>query len=46
VLAGEVHLADVAIADGVIAGIGADWDAETTIDLDGAYLALLLSDRG
>jgi adenine deaminase len=39
VLAGEVHPADVAIAGGVIVGTGADWDAETAIDLDGAYVA-------
>lgn len=39
VLAGEVHPADVAIAGGVIAGVGGGWDAETVIELDGAYLA-------
>jgi adenine deaminase len=39
VLAGEVHPADVAIAGGVIVGIGTDWDAETAFDLEGAYLA-------
>jgi adenine deaminase len=37
VLAGEIHEADVAIADGLVVGWG-DYDGVDTIDLDGAFL--------
>ena len=39
VLAGEVHDADVAVAGGLVAGVGSGWDATEVVDLDGAYLA-------
>lgn len=38
VLSGEIHPANVAVADGRIVGIG-DYEAEKTIDLEGSYLA-------
>lgn len=43
VLAGEIHLADVAIAEGRIIGFG-DYQAAEVIDLNGAYLAPSLID--
>lgn len=39
VLSEEIHEADVAIADGVIAGIGKDYHGEKEIDINGAYLS-------
>ena len=39
VLSEEIHEADVAIADGVIAGIGKDYHGEKEIDIKGAYLS-------
>ena len=39
VLSEEIHEADVAIADGVIAGIGKDYPGEKEIDINGAYLS-------
>lgn len=39
VLSEEIHEADVAIADGVIAGIGKEYHGEKEIDINGAYLS-------
>ena len=38
VLSGEIHRANVAVADGRVVGVG-DYEAEKVIDLAGAYLA-------
>jgi adenine deaminase len=38
VLSGEIHKANIAVADGRVVGIG-DYEAEKVIDLKGAYLA-------
>ena len=43
VMSGEVHPANVAVDDGRIIGLG-DYEANETIDLDGAYLAPSLID--
>lgn len=39
VLTEEIYLSDIAIADGIIAGIGQDYEGEKTIDLNGAYVS-------
>ena len=39
VFSGEVHATDVAIAGGVIVGLGKDYAARETTDLDGRFLA-------
>ena len=39
VFSGEVHSADVAIAGGVIVGIGAGYTARETVNLDGRFVA-------
>ena len=39
VFSGEVHATDVAIAGGVIVGLGKDYTAAETIDLDGGFVA-------
>ena len=39
VLSEEIHQADVAVADGVIAGIGKDYHGHKEIDIKGAYLS-------
>ncbi len=39
VLSEEIHKGDVAIADGVIAGIGSDYHGHKEIDIKGAYLS-------
>ncbi len=39
VLSGEVHPADVALAEGVIVGVGTDYSAHETVDLDGRFLS-------
>ncbi len=39
VLSGEVHPADIAIAGGVIAGLGAGYEALEAIDLEGRFVA-------
>lgn len=39
VLSEEIHLADIAIADGIIAGIGKDYSGIKEIDIQGAYLS-------
>lgn len=39
VLSEEIHQSDIAIADGVIAGIGENYEGEKTIDLNGAYVS-------
>jgi adenine deaminase len=39
VLSGEVHPTDVAVADGVIAGVGEGYTGREEIDLGGLYLA-------
>jgi adenine deaminase len=39
VFSGEIERADVAIAGGLIAGVGAGYDAKEIIDLAGAYVA-------
>jgi len=38
VLSGEIHKANIAVADGRVVGVG-DYEAEKVIDLAGAYLA-------
>jgi len=43
VLSGEIHPANVAVDDGRVIGIG-DYDAQTVIDLGGAFLAPSLID--
>jgi adenine deaminase len=39
VFTGEIESADIAVVDGVIAGIGPGYQAKRTIDLDGSYVA-------
>ncbi|NNK64648.1 MAG: adenine deaminase, partial [Gemmatimonadetes bacterium] len=39
VFTAEIEAADVAVAAGVVVGLGSGYDAETIVDLDGAYLA-------
>ncbi|MDQ3441298.1 MAG: adenine deaminase, partial [Planctomycetota bacterium] len=39
VFSGEIEPADVAIAGGIIAGVGAGYDAKQIVDLNGAYVA-------
>src|SRR5207253_11276959 len=39
VFSGEIERADIAIADGYIAGIGPGYSAQRQIDLAGAYVA-------
>lgn len=39
VLSEEIHMDDVAIADGIIAGIGKGYKGENEIDINGAYLS-------
>ncbi|HXV86805.1 MAG TPA: adenine deaminase [Gemmatimonadales bacterium] len=39
VLSGEVHGADVAVAGGVIAGVGQGWQARQVVDLEGRFVA-------
>ena len=39
VLSEEIHQVDVAVADGVIAGIGKDYHGHKEIDIKGAYLS-------
>ncbi len=39
VLAGEVHEAEVAIAGGLVAGVGEGWEAREAVDLEGAFVA-------
>jgi len=39
VFSGEVHAADVAVAGGVIVGLGKDYAARETVDLDGRFVA-------
>ena len=39
VLSEEIHDGDVAIADGVIAGVGKGYSGKKEIDLDGAYIS-------
>jgi adenine deaminase len=43
VFSGEIHKTNVAVEDGRVIGFG-DYEAKTTIDLDGAYLAPSLID--
>jgi adenine deaminase len=43
VLSGEVHVADIAIADGRVVGFG-DYEAKQVIDLKGAFVAPALID--
>jgi adenine deaminase len=39
VLSGEVHPSDIAIAGGVIAGLGAGYDAREVVELEGRFVA-------
>lgn len=39
VLSEEIYLGGIAIADGIIAGIGENYEGEKTIDLNGAYVS-------
>jgi adenine deaminase len=39
VLAGEIHPADIAVAGGVIAGVGEGYEAREVIDLQGRFVA-------
>ena len=39
VLSEEIHKADIAIADGIIAGIGKDYQGDKEIDVNGAYVS-------
>ncbi len=39
VFSGEIHPADVAVCDGLIAGVGAGYEGRNALDLDGAFLA-------
>lgn len=39
VLSEEIHKADIAIADGIIAGIGNDYHGEKEIDVNGAFVS-------
>ena len=38
VLSEEIYLSDIAISDGVIAGIGAEYSGEKEIDIQGAFV--------
>jgi adenine deaminase len=38
VCTGEVYLADVAVCDGVVAGLGPGYEGREAVDLDGAYV--------
>ena len=38
VLSEEIHKADIAIVDGIIAGIGENYSGEKEIDVNGAYV--------
>ena len=38
VLSEEIHKCDIAITDGIIAGIGRDYQGEKAIDINGAYV--------
>ena len=38
VLSEEIHKADIAIKDGIIAGIGENYSGEKEIDIQGAYV--------
>ena len=38
VLSEEIHKGDIAICDGVIAGIGENYSGEKEIDINGAYV--------
>ncbi|MCM1265186.1 MAG: adenine deaminase [Candidatus Gastranaerophilales bacterium] len=39
VLSEEIHKADIAIADGIIAGIGSDYHGKREIDVNGAFVS-------
>ncbi|GBD31177.1 Adenine deaminase [bacterium HR33] len=39
VFSGEIHPAEVAICDGLIAGVGTGYEGREIVDLDGAFLA-------
>ncbi len=39
VLSGEIHPADVAVCEGLIAGVGTGYQGRLAVDLDGAFLA-------
>lgn len=39
VLSEEIHKGDIAIADGIIAGVGEDYHGEKEIDVNGAYVS-------
>lgn len=39
VLSGEIHRTDIAVADGVIAGLGEGYEAREALDLDGRFVA-------
>src|SRR5689334_5739588 len=39
VFSGEIEQADIAIADGFIAGVGSGYDGKEIVDLNGAYIA-------
>ena len=39
VFSGEIEDVDIAIVDGLIAGLGGDYEAKEVIDLDGAFVA-------
>ena len=42
VLSEEIHKGDIAICDGVIAGIGENYEGEKEIDAKGAYVSRVL----
>lgn len=39
VLSEEIHKADIAIVDGIIAGVGSDYEGVKEIDVEGAYIS-------
>lgn len=39
VLSEEIHKADIAIVNGIIAGVGYDYEGKNEIDIDGAYVS-------
>lgn len=39
VLSEEIHKADIAIVDGIIAGVGSDYEGLKEIDVEGAYIS-------
>jgi adenine deaminase len=39
VFSGEIEVADIAIAEGIVVGVGANYEARGVIDLDGAYVS-------